>query len=249
MKTISFCLFLCGLLMLPASVTAQSPCYELRIYTAHTDKLDALNTRFRNHTMRLFEKHGIHNIGYWIPTNNDENQLYYLVSHESCEVRDQNWQDFINDEEWKIVAEASQVNGRLVANIESMLLKATDYTPIPKPNMPDKPVVFELRIYHTHPGRLANLNARFRDHTMRIFEKHNMHNIIYMEPLEEEQGAGKDLVYFITHSNQLEAKSSWDAFRADPDWVAAKSASEESGPIVDSIDSIFMRPTDYSPIR
>ena len=106
--------------------------YELRTYTAHTGKLEALEQRFRNHTMALFEKHGIINISYWKPLE-QPNTLIYLVAHPSQLAAATAWQAFGNDPEWQTVYAASIADGRLVENIQRTFMRPTDYSPQPSP--------------------------------------------------------------------------------------------------------------------
>src|SRR5437773_471764 len=87
--------------------------------------------------------------------------------------------------------------------------------------------VYELRTYTAAGGKLAALNARFRDHTRKLFEKHGMTNVGYWTPAQDEKGAGTTLVYLLAHPSLDGAKASWAAFRADPAWAAARKASEE----------------------
>jgi hypothetical protein len=108
--------------------------------------------------------------------------------------------------------------------------------------------VFELRTYTATEGKLANVNARFRDHTRRIFEKHNMKSVGYWTPSEGPM-AGTTLIYILEHPSREEATKSWAAFRTDPEWVKAKAESELAGPIVAKAESVFMLPTDYSAIK
>ena len=82
--------------------------FELRTYHAAPGKLDDLNARFRNHTMKLFEAHGITNLGYWVPTDNTNNVLIYLLAYPSREARDKSWKEFGADPEWQSVQKASQ---------------------------------------------------------------------------------------------------------------------------------------------
>ncbi|MCA9066794.1 MAG: NIPSNAP family protein [Planctomycetaceae bacterium] len=103
--------------------------YELRTYTANEGKLDALNARFRNHTMKLFEKHGMKNIMYWTPVDR-ENTLIYVIAHKNKEAADASWKAFISDPEWKKVAAESERDGKLVAKVERVYMKATDYSPV-----------------------------------------------------------------------------------------------------------------------
>src|SRR5436309_2928544 len=93
---------------------ADTRCYEMRAYYAAPGKLDALNARFRNHTMRLFEKHGMVNIGYWMPTDNPDNKLIYILGFPSREAGDKAWKEFGADPEWQKVQKESEANGRLV---------------------------------------------------------------------------------------------------------------------------------------
>lgn len=103
--------------------------------------------------------------------------------------------------------------------------------------------VYELRTYTTHPGRLPALHKRFRDHTMRIFKKHGMTNVMYWTPVDKED----TLVYVLKHDSREAAKKSWAGFRKDPDWQKAYKASQEDGKIVMKVQSVFLKTTDYSP--
>jgi hypothetical protein len=105
--------------------------------------------------------------------------------------------------------------------------------------------LFEMRTYHTLPGRLDALNARFRDHTNKLFVKHGMELVGYWTP----QGKSDTLVYILAYPSREAREASWKAFQADPDWKAAREASEKDGKIVDKVESVFMDPTDYSPIK
>jgi len=106
--------------------------------------------------------------------------------------------------------------------------------------------VYELRTYHTFPGKLATLHKRFREHTMRIFEKHGMTNVAYWVP-QDSPAAQNTLIYVISHASREAAKANWDAFRNDPQWQKVAAESEANGKIVEKVDSVFMDATDYSP--
>lgn len=108
--------------------------------------------------------------------------------------------------------------------------------------------VYELRTYTAVEGKLDAVNARFRDHTRRIFERHNMKNVGYWTPLEGPT-AGNTLVYILEHASREEARKSWAAFRTDPAWLKAKAETEAAGPIVAKVESVFLTPTDYSPLK
>jgi hypothetical protein len=113
-----------------ASLQARDRVFELRTYTAPEGKLDALQTRFRDHTMRIFERHGMTNIGYWLPqdTTLRQNTLVYLLAHPTRAAADQAWRDFAADPEWVRVAEESQRDGRIVSGVVRMYLDPTDFS-------------------------------------------------------------------------------------------------------------------------
>jgi NIPSNAP len=108
--------------------------------------------------------------------------------------------------------------------------------------------VFEMRTYTAPPGKLDALNARFRNHTIRLFEKHGMHSIGYWIPQDEPRHSNT-IVYIISHESREQAAKNWVAFRADPEWVKASTESEANGKIVEKTVSEFMDPTDYSQIK
>jgi hypothetical protein len=108
--------------------------FELRTYTSPPGKLDDLHARFRNHTLKLFEKHGMTNIGYWVPQDapRNENTLIYVISHDSREAAARSWKAFSSDPEWQKVRAASEVNGPIVqkGGVESVFMTAVDYSKI-----------------------------------------------------------------------------------------------------------------------
>lgn len=108
--------------------------------------------------------------------------------------------------------------------------------------------VFELRTYTCYEGKLPDLLARFRDHTMRIFEKHGMTNIAYWVP-QDAPASQNTLIYIIAHASREAAKKNWDEFRNDPEWQKVQKDSEANGKIVSKVDSVFMAPTDFSPLK
>jgi hypothetical protein len=226
--------------------------YELRVYYAAPHKLDALHARFRDHTCKLFTKHGITNVGYWVPLDNPERKLIYLVAFPSAAAREKSWKAFGADPAWKKAFRESEKDGKLVTKIESRLLTTTDYSPRVKPAKADKRV-FELRTYTATKGNLGNLNARFRNHTLKLFARHGMTNIGYWVPLKGQKDADRTLIYLLAHKSVKAARASFAAFRKDPDWVAALKASEKKagGPLTTEggVKSVFLKATDYSPIR
>ena len=239
--------------ILPLALLVAAPAlfgdvYELRTYTTNPGKLDALNARFRDHTIRLFQKHGIESVGYWIPTDPEKskNTLIYVIRHKSRDAAKASWKAFGADPEWKAAAAASGV-GRLATRPESVYMEATDYSP--SWTNGKKGGVFELRTYRTNDGKLDNLDARFRDHTIGLFRKHGMESVAYWHPLDAPDSQDT-LIYVIHHASPEAAKASWKAFIEDPAWKKVAKESQVDGQILrERPESVYMMPTPYSAIQ
>ncbi|HEY2839560.1 MAG TPA: NIPSNAP family protein [Pirellulales bacterium] len=108
--------------------------------------------------------------------------------------------------------------------------------------------VFELRTYTAAPGKIDELHTRFRDHTLKLFEKHHMTVIGFWMPADEQQ-AKQQLMYLLAFPSQEAAAKSWKDFQADPAWKTLRQTSEKNGPLVEKIDSVFLKPTDYSALK
>ena len=223
--------------------------FEMRIYYCHPGRLDALIQRFTNHTTKIFEKHGMTNVGYWIPTNNTDNALYYILAYPSKADRDSSWKHFSSDPEWKTVSKKSEETGKIVAKVTSVFMNATDFSPKIKPSGGAIDQVFELRTYSQLPGRSPAILARFKDHTMKLFKQHGMKNIAYFTTIEKDPAVQSKLVYLVSHSSEEEAKSNWSGFGNDPKWKKVAADSEKDGKIIEKIESVYMKPTSFSTIR
>jgi hypothetical protein len=134
---------LVALIVTPFAVAEQAPggspadgrVFELRTYTAAPGKIDALNARFKDHTLALFKKHGMEVIGFWMPLEKDKDpaagdKLVYLLSFKSRAAAEAAWKAFGSDPAWVAVKTASEVDGRLTSKIESVFLSGTDYSPL-----------------------------------------------------------------------------------------------------------------------
>ena len=123
-----------------AKVEGKHECYEMRTYTASPGKLDALHTRFRDHTNKLFLKHGMTLIGYWTPApienpkdgevDRSKNTLVYILAYPDRKTRDKMWEAFRNDPEWKKAKAESEKDGTLVVKVEEVFLSPTDFSPV-----------------------------------------------------------------------------------------------------------------------
>ena len=230
--------------------------YELRTIQASPGRLDALHSRLRDHQIPLLEKHGIFTQAVFIPAGENPQELVYLLTAaEGLGLMEEGWTGFRNDPKWLQVIANTDSDGNLVAREErTRRLVRTSWSPQFKPEHVGEPRVFELRTYACpDPSRHAALLRRFRDHTIKLFEKHGMHNIVYWVP-DEEPEAQQRLVYLLAHKSREAAKESFAGFRADPEWLAAKKASEEAagGSLTvkeNGIVSEFLKATEYSPLR
>lgn len=134
LKTILCLATLTAASTLIAPALAQQPgrIFEIRTYTCYEGKLPDLLARFRNHTVQIFERHGMTSIGYWVPQDGptSHNTLIYILAHPSREAARTNWDAFRNDPEWQKVQKESEANGKIVSKVDSVFAEATDFSAI-----------------------------------------------------------------------------------------------------------------------
>jgi len=106
--------------------------------------------------------------------------------------------------------------------------------------------VYELRVYHAAPGKLGDLLSRFREHTIKIFDRHGMKSVAYWTPLDEPEKSNT-LIYILQHPSREAAAANWKSFQDDPEWKSVKEKSEANGKLVEKVDSTFLALTDFSP--
>lgn len=107
-------------------------------------------------------------------------------------------------------------------------------------------VVYELRVYHAAPGKLADLLSRFREHTIKIFDRHGIKSVAYWTPLDEPEGSNT-LIYILQHPSREAAAVNWKSFQDDSEWKSVKEKSEANGALVEKVDSTYLTLTDFSP--
>ncbi len=118
-------------------------------------------------------------------------------------------------------------------------------TPAPSPSLKTTGKFYELRIYHAFPGKLEDLHNRFRNHTNKLFVKHGMEIVGFWGPTDKEKGSERDLIYVLAYPSREAREASWKAFQNDPEWQAARKASEANGKLVEKAESIYMGEVDY----
>ncbi|GAB1490134.1 hypothetical protein MASR2M8_25930 [Opitutaceae bacterium] len=230
--------------------------YELRIYTTNAGRLPNLLSRFRDHTMRLFERHGMRNIGYFTPLEKSEGAdtvLYYFLEHASREAATASWAAFRADPEWVAVRTASEVGGTILAKPpEFIFFKATDFSPAIKPGGSfEKPRVFELRRYTAAEGKLPALHAFFRNAVLKSFASHDITGIGFWDPTDADKGAGKEFTYLVAHPSREAATQAWTDLRADAYFVSARAEAYKGGNLTadGGVKSLYLAPVDFSPLK
>lgn len=231
-----------------------SACYELIDWHSSAMALDELHHHLREFALPHFGKYGIETLGCWVPAQENANNIRFILRSPNREAREATWRALNADTQWDDMFGANGKASRLLARkAQSILMGLTDYSPTVESQTITRDRIFEFRTYVAAPGRLAMLNTRFRDHTMRLFERHGMKNIAYWNRLADQEGSCATLFYLLSHRDRLAAQTSFDSFMADPDWQSAFLASQATGSLVAppplGVQSAFYNATDYSPVR
>ena len=229
--------------------------YELRYYLAAPGKIDALHARFRDHTMKLFEKHGMENVIYWNVVEGDktdekgeaERTLVYIVAHEDKEAHDKSWAAFRGDPEWQKVLAESEKDGKLLAEPPRVILmKETDFSPLDWPPSDDKRL-YELRHYNDGPDRVSFTVERFGSGEDQLFRDAGMETIKFWRATDDSA-----FIYLLSHGDRDQSKASWQKFMTAFRPFMEKYKAEKPQPPADAapgkgIEARFLVPTDYSP--
>lgn len=228
---------------------------DFRVYQAAPGKLDALHARLRDHQIPILEQHGIWTQAVFTPAGENRDQrVYLLTATEGLQTMEKGWSGLREDPKWLEVVAETEKDGKLVAHEDYQRLIETHWSPEFPPDRSAKPRVFELRTYSCpDPSKHTALLQRFHNHTMKLFEKHGMENIVYWVP-DERPESQQRLVYLLGHASEQAAKESFASFRKDPDWIAAKEASEKAagGSLTNKeggVISKFLIATEYSPLK
>lgn len=224
--------------------------YELRIYKAAANQMPALQARFRDHTLALFERHGITSVAYWtnlVGGHNDE--LTYLLSYESMGARQTAWAAFMADPDWQRVFQESSAaaGGALTAWIDNRFLTPTDFSPADHGGPSETPRLFEWRSYIASPDRMPALLARFRETAVRKFAEHGATSVGYW--LNAVGGRNDELQYVLAFRDMAHREEVWASFAQDEEWGRVRAESNKNGNLVAHLTNKFLVATDYSPLR
>ncbi|MEQ1825646.1 MAG: NIPSNAP family protein [Pirellula sp.] len=232
--------------------------YELRFYTTNPGKLPDLHARFRNHTLKLFEKHGMENIIYWTVSegaarsdDDKDNMLVYVIAHKDEAAKDASWKAFISDPEWKAVAAKSEANGKILAKPpKAIFMRETSFS------APDEPIqkdagtpsrLWELRQYNDGAERVPFTVDRFGSGEKEIFQKHGMQTVKFWTATDKSA-----FIYLLAHKDKDASNASWDGFKKDfPDFMKKYRDAHPNLPAGrgNGNEVRFLIPTDYSPRR
>ncbi|MFN9604875.1 MAG: NIPSNAP family protein, partial [Planctomycetota bacterium] len=255
-------------------VAAQSPLYELRVYQPTYGKQQDVLRVMNEHGFKIAKSNGIDIVGAFVPVVSDDERIVTVVRHKDRGTCEGNYERMMTDPAMRTAFQAAFPSGPPVQSLTRLFLKTTDYSPESQAEATGERV-FELRSYLASTGNLEALNARFRNHTMKLFSKHGMNNIIYwnvddggaMKAVEllgavspknqtkadiadDLPAQGNTLVYFLTHGSQDAAKASFDSFRQEPEWMTLKAESEKKagGSLTagGGVKSLFLKPTEFS---
>jgi hypothetical protein len=208
----------------------------------------------RDHAVKLLAKHHIQSVGFWLPVTNSESQLVFLLAYPSREARETSWKALADDPEWQAVRRITEADGPLVTRTENVFLEPTDYSPKPRTGAVSGGGVFELRTYTTPTGRLPALDARFRDHTLKLFVRHGIKNWGLFPrdagPTRRRHHAAllhracvaescADLVQCLPHGSRLAGAAR----------TASEAAAGGSLTVPGGVKSVFLRATNYSPTK
>lgn len=225
--------------------------YELRTYEILPGQAPALHERFATSVLRFFERHGIQSVGYWTPLIGDySNLLIYTVAFESLAHQEKAWEAYHQDPECQRSAqEANKKYGPQVKRVTNLLLKPTPYSPPIGPGkVQGSTALCELRIYDAMPGKEQPLHARFKNVTIRLFERHGLTSVGYWTPLAG--GYSNQLYYLLGFESLAHRERAWASFMGDPEWQAAtRATTEQHGQVTEKITNIMLRPTPYSPLK
>lgn len=261
-----------------AQAPSATKLYELRSYVSEPGRQSDVLKLISEGGIPAMAKHNLTLVAAWTNVDPKDERVFTMLSHKDKATCDASWAAFQNDAAWKETLQKSMVDGkRPVKSFERIFLTANDYSPA----LEVKEVgnrVFELRTYVATKGNLPALNARFKNHTLGLFSKHGMTNVLYCSCLDGEAltcaklveavspvgkgtaqvdetlpAAGNSLVYLISHASPEAAKVSFGKFGADEEWTKAYKASEAAAggslTVKDGVKSLFLKPTAFSPLK
>jgi hypothetical protein len=268
----------CSVMNFGAVACSDDRLYELRVYQPEPGKQGNLLKLIEGDGLAFTKKHGLELIAAWTPADSTDARVVTLMRHADRKTCDAAWGAMQADPDWQAAFRKSYVDEQpIVKSVSRIFLSATDFSPsLTVESVGDR--IFELRTYVTTPKNLSALHHRFRDHTLTLFQRHGMTNVIYWKMADGESvsatdvlqavspvgkstadiepklpAAGNTLIYFLAHASESAAQESFEKFRQDPNWTIARLQSEQSagGSLTagNGVKSWFLKPTSFSPLK
>ena len=227
----------------------ESPLHELRIYSAAEGRHGDLIRRFKDHTDRIFRRHGLEALGYWIPTGGPakkRRRLVYLLRHESRYEAYRNWVSFSNDREWERVLDKPEFQGLLAKKPESIFLEEKAYSGLRDVAIEQSGGVYELRKYEGDASALGDwLNGYLKP----LLSKHGVREVGSWVPFDE-PGSATTIISLLYHRDREEADAAWKKIRADPVWTQGSDRRKARGDAPPrEPEVIFLRALGFSPLK
>ena len=230
----------------------RGPVYELRTYIAARDRFEHLVTRFREHTDRLFRKHNMQPVGYWVPAEGppiSKRTFVYILKHPSRYDAWKNWVAFTNDREWQRVLDQPVFQGLLIGKPESTFMTVIDDSIVKLNDGDGRAGVYELATYTASPGKLPMLTGHFREHATGLFNADAMQHIASWTPFDRPESESR-LISLICHSNREQVDVNWKAAKRDARWRQATSDSETGDSLLAKPpEQSYLIPLDFSPSK
>jgi hypothetical protein len=224
--------------------------YELQIHYAEPGRLKYLQNRYRRIAVPLYHKHNIQVEGFWSPTDPKDERIFSVLSYYNQAAWLRATKDFLRDPRWRKGIIESESVGKLETRTEKLFLNCTDFSGVKFPRIGTKGRVFELRTYSATAGKLPNLLERFRNHTVKLFEKYGMTNLWYWTVVDA-YPPQETLVYMLSHPSQEAGLKAFTDFRNDPEWIKVRKDSEDKagGSLTVKVESLYLKPLDFSPMK
>lgn len=232
------------------SIEKEPRYYEIQIHYAEPGRLRYLQNLYRTFAVPLYRKHNIQVEGFWSPVDGKDERIVSILSYYNKASWLRSTKDFLRDPKWKKGIEASETVGKLENRTEKHFLQLTDFSGDKFLHFGRKGRVFEMRTYYAAQGKLPNLLERFRNHTCKLFEKYGMTNLWYWTVVDA-YPTQETLVYFLSHPSQDEGLKAFENFRKDPEWIKVRQDSEDKagGSLTLKVESVYLKPLDYSPMK
>ena len=228
------------------------PVYELRIYSATEGRFGNLIERFREHTDRLFKKHGLQVVGYWTPTegpSKKRRRFIYVLKHNSRYDAYLNWVSFSNDKEWERVLDQPKFQGLLALKPESLFMQASEFSGMIDDNKITPGGIYELRTYVANPGKLKSAEEKYTKNIVNLLQRHGIKDLFGWRAFDLPESKNT-FIRLLHHPSEKEAVLNWKSFINDNEQKNFPLNQEDKKPLLAfPPETIMLKSTDFSPLK